>query len=76
MRSAVADEMRARVRERMLRMTPSERAELALRLGDEVVASYAATQRVSVAEARRTLRANAERLRPRPFPSRRPPGVG
>lgn len=67
MRSAVAEELKARQLERVKAMTPAERVDAALRLGDELVAAYASTHGVSKIEARRILRDNAERLRPRPF---------
>ena len=68
MRSAVADEMRAKVRERILSLTPSERAELAQLLGGEALASSAATHDVSPASARPTPRsseAKPRKLRPK-----------
>ena len=73
MRSAVADEMRAKVRERILGLTPSERTELAQLLGDEAVASSAATHDVSPANARPTLGASTAKSRkPHPKRPRRP----
>jgi hypothetical protein len=67
MRSAVAEAMKERERARMRQMTPSERLELALRLGDEAVARYALAHAIPLDQARRELRENSERLRPRPF---------
>jgi endonuclease V-like protein UPF0215 family len=60
---SVADESAREVLEATLRLTPSERVELALRLGTEAVAAYSAAHGVTSDEARRILRRNNQRGR-------------
>jgi division protein CdvB (Snf7/Vps24/ESCRT-III family) len=64
-RGAGADDLRARIRERMREMSPADRIALALRLGDEAVATYAANHGVTAREAREILRDASERARRR-----------
>ena len=46
MHSRIADELRAEQREEVLRMTPSERVALALRLGERDLRIYMSVQKV------------------------------
>jgi hypothetical protein len=55
---SVADGLIRELRDAALRLTPGERIELALRLGDEAVALYGAAQRVDPATARARLAAS------------------
>ena len=55
MRSRVAEEVRAEQVAEVLKMTPDERLELALRLGDEAVADDASANGVDEETARRIL---------------------
>ena len=58
--SDLAVETRRRHLERVRRLTPAGRVELALRLGDEDVAALAAALGVGLREARRILRARRQ----------------
>ncbi|MFN2427347.1 MAG: hypothetical protein ABR587_12975 [Candidatus Binatia bacterium] len=53
---SIADDLACEVLEATLRLTPSERVELALRLGGQAVDTYASAHQVSTDEARRILR--------------------
>jgi hypothetical protein len=53
--SSVADQLRDESRRRVLGMSPAERLELALRLGDEDARLFAAAHGLSEAEARLAL---------------------
>ncbi len=65
MSSKVAEALRAEDREQVRRMSTAERFALALRLGDEAVASYAANHGITADEARDRLRTASERARRR-----------
>ena len=52
---SIADQLRDESRRRVLAMSPAQRMELALRLGDEDARLYAAANGVSDAEARLVL---------------------
>jgi multidrug resistance efflux pump len=70
---SVADDLRARTREADARLTPAERVERALRLGDDDLQAFAARHRVSLGEARRRLsRQRQLGRRPSPCASGRP----
>lgn len=56
MRSRVNEELRRELREEVLKLSPQERIDLALRLGREAVANYAAAHQVTHDEALRILR--------------------
>ncbi len=53
---SVADDLRSETARRVLEMTPADRVELALRLGDEDVALLRAARDLSEADARMTIR--------------------
>ena len=63
MKSRVADEVREAQTREVLAMTPGERVELALRLGDEAVATFAAARGLTHDEARRALQREGQRGR-------------
>lgn len=58
--SRVASQLREESRERLLRMTPAERLEEALRLGQRAIAAYAAAHGLQPGEARRELERAAQ----------------
>ena len=57
---SVADDLSREEMERTLLLSPDERMQIALRLGDEAVAIYAAANGVSESDARRILRQNSQ----------------
>lgn len=57
---SVADELSHELRDAVALLTPDERIELALRLGDEAVALYCAAQGVDAATAREHLAASRQ----------------
>jgi hypothetical protein len=52
---SVADDLRARTRDADARLTPAERVERALRLGDDDLQAFIARHGLSLADARRRL---------------------
>jgi hypothetical protein len=66
--SSVADTLREDSRERLRRMTPTERVAEALRLGQAAISAYAAAHGLDRGEARRRLERAAQA-------GRRPSGV-
>ena len=69
MRSRVAQEIARFDRERVASMTPAQRVELALRLSDEGLASFMASQNVDRATARSRIAATRRAGRPRSLSS-------
>lgn len=66
MRSSVADDLRQRDRHREAALTPEQRIALALALGRRDLRVFAEAHGLSLAEARRELRALAQRGRTSP----------
>ena len=66
MRSKVADEVRREQMEELLKLTPGDRVEIARRLGEDGLLSYAKTHQVTREEAIRQIRNSrqAGRLHP------------
>jgi hypothetical protein len=60
---SVADRLRDEDRQRMLAMTPAERLELSLRLGERDLTLYCAAHGVSRADARLQLQRNRQKGR-------------
>ncbi len=60
---SVADDLRREQRRELWRLTPAERVALALRLGRRDVETFAATQGVTLEEARGVLRQRGQRGR-------------
>ena len=56
----VAERLQQESRERLREMTPAERLEEALELGDRAIDAYAAAHRVDRATARRRLEASSQ----------------
>ena len=71
MRSRVAEEIARSDRERVANMTPAQRIELALRLSDEGLASFMASQNVDRATALARIAATRRAGRPRSVSSER-----
>ena len=60
---SVADDLRREQRQELSRLTPAERVALALRLGRRDVETFAATQGMTLEEARARLRQRGQRGR-------------
>lgn len=58
--SKVAERLREESRERLRRMTPAERLNEALALGDRAIAAYAAAHGLACKEARRHLERSSQ----------------
>jgi hypothetical protein len=54
--ASVADVLRNELADRVRAMSPEERLDLALRLGEDDLAAYAASRKIEHSEARRVLR--------------------
>lgn len=63
MRSEVAEAIRADQRERLAKLTPEQRIQLAFALGRRDIRIYASARGISCAEARRELRRREQRAR-------------
>ncbi len=60
---SVADDLRREQRRALALLTPAERVALALRLGQRDTRTFAATQRLTIEQARRSLRQRRQRGR-------------